>query len=174
MTAPIRSMPELVPLATIRTQDDLIEAMRLAKAMRGLSNEFCDLRGGIAKGHTDKALGPSRAKTLSPMLFDLFACLFAVKFIMVPDPEAEEQMKAIWEGRDVSNVRLTHRMSKQLIERARPHVFKEMSELASIARKDIPREVRVKIARKAITTRWRNQRQREREQRLNQKQKEQA
>jgi hypothetical protein len=61
------------PLAVIRSHSDLIEAFRAAKAMRGLSNNFCDARGGLTSGHTDKALGPAPVKGLSPMLFDTFA-----------------------------------------------------------------------------------------------------
>ncbi len=107
------------PIATIRTQDDLIEPLRAAKAMRGLSNDFCDERGGLTRGHTDKVLGPTRAKSLSPMTFDMFMELLAVQLVLLPNPDAEARQKAKWEGRDVSNVRTgEHKVSRVLLERA--------------------------------------------------------
>ncbi len=116
------------PIAVIRTHADLLDALRTAKAMRGLSNDFCDDRGGLTRGHTDKALGPSQVKTLSPMLLETFLTLFAVKLVLVPDPEAEAEMRPRWEGRLQSNVRVEpNRVSQKLIERARPHVMRDLA-----------------------------------------------
>jgi hypothetical protein len=116
------------PLATIRTQDDLIEALRIAKAHRGLSNDFCDQRAGLTRGHVDKVLGPTRAKSLSPMVLDLLVEIFAVQFVMVPNPEAEARMKPRWEDRDTSNVRVgSHRVSQAVLERAKPHVIRDLA-----------------------------------------------
>jgi hypothetical protein len=153
------------PLATIRTQDDLIEALRVAKAMRGLSNDFCDQRAGLTRGHVDKVLGPTRAKSLSPMVFDLLAEIFAVQFIMVVDLEAEARMKPKWEGRDSSNVRTgQHRVSKHVIERAKPHVLREHLKKANEARnRQLSCEQRSEIARKAGRARQRNRRKNMRE-----------
>lgn len=148
------------PIATIRTQDDLIEALRAAKALRGLSNEFCDERGGLTKGHVDKVLGPSRTKSLSPALFNTFAELFAVQFIMVPNPEAEARQKPKWEGRDTSNVRVDgSRVSKSLLERAKPHVLRDHLKKANAARNaKLSCEQRSEIARKAGRARQRKRR----------------
>lgn len=155
------------PLAIVTNSAEIVAALALMRARRGLSNEFCDLRGGLTDGHTDKVLGPTHVKSLSEMTLDTFMEMFAVQFVMVPNPEAEARMRPKWEGRDLSNVRLhTHRMSKALLARARPLVFKEMSKLAAVARKDIPRAIRVKIARKAVVTRWRRRRKEQREARI--------
>lgn len=155
------------PIAIARNSAEIVAALGKIREMRGLSNQFCDTRGGLTEGHTDKVLGPSHAKAISEMTLDTFMELFAVQFIVVPNPEAEDRMKAKWEGRDSSNVRLgTHRMSKELLARAKPLIFKEMAKLATVARKDIPREIRVKIARKAVVTRWRNERKKRREARM--------
>jgi hypothetical protein len=145
-----------IPLATIRTQDDLIEALRVAKALRGLSNDFCDQRAGLTRGHTDKVLGPTRAKSLSPMVFDLLMEIFAVELILVPNPEAEARMKPRWEDRDTSNVRTgEHRVSKHVIERAKHHVMKASGELGAIARHSkLSAEHRTDIARKAADALW--------------------
>lgn len=154
-----------IPLATIRTQDDLIEALRVAKNMRGLSNDFCDQRAGLTRGHTDKVLGPTRAKSLSPMVFDLLAEILAVEFIMVPNPEAEARMKPRWEDRDTSNVRTgEHRVSKHVIERAKPHVLREHLKKANAARNSqLSCEQRSEIARKGGRARQRNRRKNMRE-----------
>lgn len=148
------------PIATIRTQDDLIEALRVAKAMRGLSNDFCDQRAGLTRGHTDKVLGPTRAKSLSPMVFDLLMEIFAVELILVPNPEAEARMKPRWEDRDTSNVRTgEHRVSKHVIERAKPHVLREHMKKANAARNSqLSCEQRSEIARKGGRARQRNRR----------------
>lgn len=115
-------------IATIRSQEDLIEALRAAKGQRGLSNDFCDERGGLTRGHTDKVLGPARAKSLTGMTFDLFLEMFAVQLLLVPNAEAEQRMAAKWEGRDTSNVRTgEHRVSKAVLERAKPHVLKDFA-----------------------------------------------
>lgn len=149
-----------IPLAVIRTQDDLIEALRVAKAHRGLSNDFCDQRAGLTRGHTDKVLGPTRAKSLSPMVFDLLAEIFAVQFIMVIDIEVEARMKPKWEGRDSSNVRTgEHRVSKYVIERAKPHVIKDMAKAGGMASGAIRTGSHgSEIMRKVARSRWRKHR----------------
>lgn len=148
------------PLAVIRTQDDLVEALRVAKALRGLSNDFCDQRAGLTRGHVDKVLGPTRAKSLSPMVFDLLMEIFAVELILVPNPEAEARMKPRWEDRDTSNVRTgEHRVSKHVIERAKPHVLREHMKKANEARnRQLTCEQKSEIARKGGRARQRNRR----------------
>lgn len=118
----------------MRNCAEIAAGLAQMRAHRGLSNEFCDERGGLTKGHTDKVLGPSHTKQLSEMTLDTFMEMFAVMFIMVPNPEAESRMKAKWEGRDESNVRTPlHRISKILLERAKPHVLKEFSKAGGCA-----------------------------------------
>jgi hypothetical protein len=117
----------LEPLAEIRTQGDMLDAMRKARVMRDLSNEFCDDRCGLTRGHVDKCLGPTAAKKLSGMMFDTLTAFFAVKFIMVRDLEAEARMAAKWQGRDQSNVRVSqNRMGKYFLDRARPALQEQL------------------------------------------------
>jgi hypothetical protein len=122
------------PLATIHNQEEMLDALRMARVMRGLSNDFCDERGGLTRGHVDKVLGPSQAKPLSGMVFDTLTALFAVKFIMVRDLEAEALMEPKWEGRDTSNVRTgEHRVGKYVLERARPKLLQEFGARLALA-----------------------------------------
>lgn len=151
-------------IAVIRTQDDLIEALRKAKDMLGLSNQWCDAVGGLTAGHTDKVIGPSRTKSLSQMTFDLFCEMFAVELHMVVNMDAVQRMAARWEGRNASNVRVeSNRVSAGLLERAKPHILMASAKHANAVRNEmLTREHRSKIARKAARARWRKKRERER------------
>jgi len=153
-------------IAEVWSDDDLIEAFRKIKEIRGLSNEWCDAIGGLTRGHTDKVLGPSRTKNLSPFLRQLFNSLFAVKLIVVIDPDQESRMQARWEARDKSNVRIDGgRVSQKVIDRARPHVLKDLAKAggaASGAKRTGSQgsEIMRKVARRGWRTRRKNMRQR--------------
>jgi hypothetical protein len=153
-------------IAVVRNSDDLVEAFRKVKAVLGLSNQFCDMIGGLTTGHTDKILGPSRMKSLSPMTLDLFLELFAVELHMVINVDAAQRMAARWEGRENSNVRIdTKRLSKAILERAKPIIHSEAGRKGGLARNNWPLEKRSGAARKAAKSRWRKQRARERAER---------
>jgi hypothetical protein len=120
----------LEPLAEVRNQGDMLDALRMARVMRNLSNEVCDERCGLTRGHVDKCLGPTAAKKLSGMMFDTLTAFFAVKFIMVRDLEAEAVMAAKWQGRDISNVRVSQqlRVGKYFLDRVRPELQEQVQE----------------------------------------------
>lgn len=144
----------------IRTQDDLIEAFRAAKDRLGLSNAWCDDIGGFTRGQTDKVLGPTRAKGLSPMLLQTYCALFAVRLEMVVDVEQAKVMEARWEGRDTSNVRMdSGRISKKLVERAKPAVLKAAGAAGGRARAMLlSAKQRSEIASKGGKSKWRKRR----------------
>lgn len=115
-------------IARFRTYDDLVEAFRTVKDLLGMSNKACDDLLGLEDGRTDKVLGPTRAKGLSAVMFDDFTTLFAVEFEMKINFEAAQQMQSRWEGRDGKRVHSQHRrVSKRMIERAKPHVIEDFS-----------------------------------------------
>lgn len=115
-------------VATIRSQDDLIEALRAAKEMRNLSFKTLDALGDFTEGHMERVIGPRREKGMSPFVFQMLCSLLAVKLEMVFDPEQAAKMLARWEGRNQSNVRIEKgRISKSLLERAKPHVLKDFA-----------------------------------------------
>lgn len=123
-------------LASAHGYDELIEALRSVKEIRELSNDFCDDVGGLTKGHTDKVLGPSRAKTLSPMTLNLFLELFAVDIVLVTNLDAAKRMEPRWERREAGHVRLKPaRMSQKAIDRARPFVMAELGRRGAAARR---------------------------------------
>jgi len=122
------------PLATIRRHQDIVEVFRLAKAMRGLTNEFVDDVGGLTKGHTDKILGPTEFRSWGPTTFDLFCELFAIEFRVYVDEAAAKRMADVWEGRKRAvEISETRRISVKLIEKAKPHVIASMARAGGTA-----------------------------------------
>lgn len=161
----------------IRCTDDLLEAFAARKAELELSNEFVDDVGGLTRGHCDKVLGPTRAKRISQMTLDLFLEIFAVELVIRPNLEALARMEARWEQRKPDRVRLEpNRVSAKIVERATPHVLKELSARGNAARKlllpgteqreialkasraraRLPKAMRSEISRKGWLTRAKN------------------
>lgn len=168
MTAPIRSMPETLMIAdngeviaVVRTMQDAVDVFRLMKERLGLTNEFIDDVGGLTKGHADKILGPSEEKRLGYDTFALLTALTAVEFRVHIDMDAIKRMEAIWEKRErplYPNAKVK-RISKKLIERAKPHVLQDLSKVGNDARKAmLPAKHRSAIARKAAKIRWKKER----------------
>jgi hypothetical protein len=117
------------PVATVTNYESMVEAFRAAKDLRGLSNAHCDELANLAAGHTDAILGPTGRKNFGPLSFNAFCWAFAVKFVMVPDPDREKEMAEYWADRqrECSHVRATStRVSKIIIERAKPHILSAM------------------------------------------------
>lgn len=162
MTAPLPLPSDII--ATVRNSDDMIEALCTIKNRLQLSNAFLEAMGLLVEGHIDKVLGPTRAKNLSPMIFDLLCECLAVQFEMKINLDAVKRMESRWEAREQRNVRFdTRAPSKKIIERAKPHVLRDFSALGNAARNAmLPGEHRSKIAKKAARIRWKNQRARER------------
>ena len=119
-------------LATFNDYEGMIAAFRLAKDLRGLSNEHTDELANLAKGHCDTILGPTGRKTFGRLSFNALLWAFGVKLVMVVDVEREAEMAEYWADRqrEITHVRTTpSRVSKIILERARPHI------LSAIARK---------------------------------------
>lgn len=169
MTVPTHSsIPELVKvadegavIATVRTMQDAVDLFRLMKERLGLTNEFIDDVGGLTKGHADKILGPSEDKRLGYDTFALLTALTAVEFRVYVDMDAVKRMEAVWEGRErplYPNAKVK-RISKKLIERAKPHVLRDHLKAANTARNAmLSCEHKSRIARKAAKARWRKPR----------------
>lgn len=140
------------PIAIIRRHQDVTDVFRLMKDRLGLTNEFCDDVGGLTKGHTDKILGPSQSKTWGPSTFDLFCEMFAIEFHVHVDLAAAQRMADVWEKRKrpvFENAKIG-RVSKKLIEAAKPFIFSEMGKRSAAKRMHCSTaEQRIKIAKKA-------------------------
>lgn len=136
--------------APIRSHADLIEALRARKNELGLSNRLCDDLGGLTSGHTDKVLGPTGSRGLTPLTLDVLLEMFAVELVMRPNLEAAKRMEARWERRAEGQVAPPKTViSKQLIEKAAPHVIRTFSAKGGAARAiKLTGKLRSKIARK--------------------------
>lgn len=144
------------PLAIARQYQDITEVFRARRIELGLSYEFIDLAGGLAKGHTEAMLGPSAKKGWGQSTFHFLCEILAVEFHAYPDIEAAKRMVDVWEGRRMAQVSENSRISAKLIEKAKPHVLKASGKHANTARNTmLSREHRSKIARKAAKCRWR-------------------
>jgi hypothetical protein len=145
--------------APIRSHDDLVDYIRARKEELGLSNEFIEEKCLMTKGHCDKLIGPSREKGLSRFTLDYFMTLLAFQLVPQPDPEQEARMHGKWERRSESQVHRPNRVSKVIMERARPLVMREHLKAANAARNSkLSCEQRSRIARKAAKVRWRKAR----------------
>ena len=128
-------------LATVVDYETMVEAFRAAKDLRGLSNAHCDELANLAAGHTDAILGPTGRKNFGPLSFNAFCWAFAVKFVMVIDPDREKEMAEYWADRqrECSHVRATSsRVSKMIIERAKPHILSAMGRAGGLKTASLP------------------------------------
>lgn len=133
MTAPIRITPEL-PI--VRTMQDVVDVFRIMKEHWGLTNGFCDDVGGLTPGHTDKILGPTEDKRLGYDTFALFMSLCALELVPRIDMDAVKRMDGVWEQRAprwFKDAKIG-RVSKKLIERAKPHVFRDAGRAGGLKR----------------------------------------
>lgn len=150
-------------IATVRSYEDMVEAFRAIKARLGLTNAVCDRLANLGDGATDKALGPTQAKNIGPLTFNAFCWLFAVQFEMRIDMDQVRIMEQHWENHEAPRwfppAKMNKRVSKELVERAKPHVLKDFAKQANECRNTmLSGEHRSKIARKAARARWRKRR----------------
>ena len=126
-------------IAVIRSYPDLVEAFRLIKARLGLSNKWCDDSTDRPDGFTDKVLGPSQNKNISPLTFSMFCQIFAVQFEMKIDTAMLAKMERHWEERSEPQVVVPDgRISKKLIEKAKPFVYREMGRAGGLKSASLP------------------------------------
>lgn len=144
-------------IAVVRTLQDAVDVFRMMKERLGLTNDFMDDVGGLTLGHTDKILGPSEEKRLGYDTFALFTALTAIEFRVYIDLDAVKRMEAIWEKRErplYPNAKVK-RISKKLVERAKPIVFKETGRLGGMVTAHLRTPAqRSESARKAAKSRW--------------------
>jgi hypothetical protein len=159
MTAPIKIPPNPTELiGTVRTLQDAVEVFRLMKDRLGLTNEFIDDVGGLTKGHADKLLGRSEQKRLGYDTFALLSELFAIEFKVYVNIDAVKRMEKVWEGRarPLFPNGKPGRVSKKLIEMAKPHVLRDFSALGGTKRAaSLPARLRAKMSRKGGKSRMR-------------------
>jgi hypothetical protein len=118
----------------VRSWEDLVDRIGDWREARGLAYSTVDALAGLASGHSSFILGPSRTKGLSPMTFDLFTQILGVQFLLVEDPAAVAKIEHRWEPRTETHVRTSGRVSRKILDRARPVILKELIDAAAAAR----------------------------------------
>lgn len=142
------------PTVTFTNYAGLVECFAQIKEHRNLSNQFCELMFGLASGHLNMIF--THKKRIGPLTLDALCELFAVQFVMQPNPEAEIRMKSRWEGRNRSSVR-PHAQQLRMIDwnAARRLLASENGKKSAVARATkIPEARRIQLARKAARARW--------------------
>jgi hypothetical protein len=153
-------------LGEARNGEDMLAVFRATKEKIGLSNRHCDELANFTEGQTDKILGPTGSKNFGPLTFTALNWMLGIKWVAVIDLEQVKVMEQYWEDRqrDASNVRPEpNRVSKKLLERAKPHVLKACGAAGGKARaaKLSARQLS-EIGRKGARMRLRKKRERER------------
>jgi hypothetical protein len=87
MTAPIRSMPEL------------LNAIRARRDELNISHETIDSIAGLQSGYTSKLLAPRPIKNLGPMSFGSLLGALGLAVVVVEDPTMCERVSKHWEPR---------------------------------------------------------------------------
>jgi len=159
MTAQIKLPPNPAELiGTVRTLQDAVEVFRTMKDRLGLTNEFIDDVGGLTKGHADKLLGRSEQKRIGYDTFALLSELFAIEFKVYVNIDAVKRMEKVWEGRarPLFPNGKPGRVSKKLLEMAKPHVLRDFAALGGTKRAaSLPARLRSKMSRKGGKSRMR-------------------
>lgn len=138
------------PLATIRCYNDLVAALRARQAALGLSDVTLDAVAGLASGHSNKCLGPSRERGIGATTLECYLIALAIDLVMVENAEKLAQMRPHYEKRSESRVRSTHPIGDRVLSRA-------MSKLAKArwAKPQADARARMaKMARTAAIKRW--------------------
>jgi hypothetical protein len=140
---------------TIHCCEDLASYFHFRRNQLGISNETLEQICGMTKGHADKLLGPAKVKNLSQFTIDCLLSALAVKLIAEPDVEGEAKMRPRWEGRNQSQVRAVGRVAPSVMQRVRPHLFRELGRAGGLKRAaSMPAKQRRQIARTAAIARW--------------------
>jgi len=93
------------PSSAVRSYEDLIIALRAVKEFLGLSNETVDEIAGLARGHCDKILGPSREKTIGAKTLPLILGALGVRLKLEIDPDQAKRVASRWTRRNEKQVR---------------------------------------------------------------------
>lgn len=142
------------PTVTFTNYAGLVECFAQIKEHRNLSNQFCELMFGLASGHLNMIF--THKKRIGPLTLDALCELFAVQFVMQPNPEAEIRMKSRWEGRNKMQVRIHAKLlSMAEIDAAKRQLAVTNGSRGGTARsQNLPAERRTQLARKAAKARW--------------------
>jgi hypothetical protein len=143
----------------IRDHAEIADGLRALQDFRGLSNEELEHLAGLARGHVDKCLGPSRQKSIGKATLNYLLSALGGQLVLMRDLRQEQTMRRRWEGRNGKQIRVvTHGMSKVQLLQAKTIIFKQIADRLSLHRQNIAPAKRSKIARRAAKMRWKRRR----------------
>lgn len=144
------------PLAEFNSYGGMIEALRHRKATIGLTDKAMDQLAGWPDGFTGKVLGPAMVRVFSQTTLGLALQVLGAKLALFEDPEAMANMERRWEKEKGARKGYpdTHSISKALVERVKPALFREKAAQLTEGRKKIRPATRRRIARNAARARW--------------------
>jgi hypothetical protein len=118
------------PAVTVdfRNYPEMVQALRAIKDHIAISNADLDALCNFGDGHVDKLLGPSSVRGFARDSLDAMLWALCIKGTFTIDMERVHEMEQHWERRCAANTRSRpNRISKAIIERAKPIVLSEMS-----------------------------------------------
>lgn len=152
----------LTELASCRTYDDAIEALRSRKAELGLSNAMVDELIGWSSGMCGKFLGPAKVKKMTCESLWLLLDEFALDISFVPNHEKADSIKDRWERRSEGQVNQNNHarpLSMRALAKRHKATFRASAKAANRARqRALSPEKRSMLARRAAKRRWRKPR----------------
>lgn len=126
------------PVITFHDYAGMVDAMRTIKEYLQLSNPTLDTLCNFGDGQTDKLLGPTGARGFGPKTLDAMLWALAARVDITIDLGRATQMQAHWEKRFAPNVRQSSvRISKILVERAKPLVMRDFGKAGGIKRASV-------------------------------------
>jgi hypothetical protein len=145
----------IFPGFIIHDHADIADALRALQDFRGLSNEELEHLAGLARGHVDKCLGPSRQKSIGKATLNYLLSALGGQLVLMRDLRQEQRMQRRWNGRNGKQIRVVaHGMSRAQIAQAKIIIFKQIADRLSLHRQNIAAVKRSAIARKAAKARW--------------------
>jgi hypothetical protein len=147
------------PLATIRSYDELIEALRARAREMGATYDAIDQVAGLPTRYTSKALAlgsrrqrgsPLSAQAMWPMMEAL-----GIEVVIRERPDALERYENRVSGGNLSYM-LNGAQNKPVILKFSRRRMKELGKLSGETRRlTVPKRTRSRIARQAAKARWR-------------------
>jgi hypothetical protein len=86
----------ITPIGTFTDYDSFVELLRARKAELGLSNDVMDDLAGLARGHSDKLVGPSQTKGIGPVTFGLVLDVLGLSGTLYVDPAKAAKLEERW------------------------------------------------------------------------------
>lgn len=149
----------VVPLALVRSYDELHAALRERAAELGISRLELDAVAGLAHGHAGKILGLAQVKKLGPVSMPLVLEALAVRLALIEDAQALQRLDRVPRRRRTGAAAVEAQpVSMATADDILREHLRELSRRGVEARKRLPAERRSELASIASRARWKKAR----------------